>query len=334
MLPEVGKVDPGICPVPAAISLHVLGHGEGLREVSPRVAERPAAPKVEGGEPSCCLFECAEPRSSSPGPATLALRPCCPSLHILVGSPPKADPLPPLGRRRPATGAIPTHPTSCRKTDLELFMVRPAAVSASTIPARRADDLASRLPDLRAALEGQRDFRREQMTQIDLHRPTRTLSATNDAADRAQVPTLALREVETLVAAGARRALIDIELALARMRTGHYGCCRRCGTAIPLAVLEAIPKTTLCLPANNRPNTALFRHTPPSGAPRRCGAAQRRPLTARTSPVETVPHAGHYQLSPRPADTSCDAKSCRTERFLSPDDGRRVTVVAGRGSAG
>ena len=58
---------------------------------------------------------------------------------------------------------------------------------------------------------------------------------------------LARREVEALVTAGARRALADIELALVRMRTGHYGYCRICGTGIPLVVLEAIPKTTLCL---------------------------------------------------------------------------------------
>jgi DnaK suppressor protein len=125
-------------------------------------------------------------------------------------------------------------------------MVRPAAVSASAVSVRRrSTDLASRLPDLRAALERQRDFRREQLAQIDLHGPTRTLPAANDAVDRAEEPTSALREVEALVAA--RRALIDIELALARIRTGDYGCCRMCGTAIPLAVLEAIPKSTLCL---------------------------------------------------------------------------------------
>jgi RNA polymerase-binding transcription factor DksA len=53
--------------------------------------------------------------------------------------------------------------------------------------------------------------------------------------------------VEALVAAGARRALADIELALVQMRTGHYGYCRICGASIPLVVLEAIPKTTLCL---------------------------------------------------------------------------------------
>jgi DnaK suppressor protein len=56
-----------------------------------------------------------------------------------------------------------------------------------------------------------------------------------------------LREVDALVAAGARQALADIELALVRIRTGHYGYCRSCGARIPLVLLEAIPKTTLCL---------------------------------------------------------------------------------------
>ena len=142
-------------------------------------------------------------------------------------------------------------------------MVRSAAVSASTIPAgRRGDDLASRLPVLRAALERQRDFRREQLAQVDLHQSSCTPSATNGARDRDQEATSALREIEALVTAGARRALTDIELALARMRTGHYGCCRLCGTGIPLAVLEAIPKTTLCL-ACQRPveHSALPAHS-------------------------------------------------------------------------
>ena len=58
---------------------------------------------------------------------------------------------------------------------------------------------------------------------------------------------LALREVDALVAAGAHRALADIEMALSRIRTGRYGYCRSCEGPIPLVVLEAIPKTTLCL---------------------------------------------------------------------------------------
>jgi DnaK suppressor protein len=94
-------------------------------------------------------------------------------------------------------------------------------------------------------LEQQRDFRREQLTQVDGDQRTRL--RTNGAAGQDHEAALARREVEALVAAGARRALADIELALVRMRTGHYGHCRICGASIPLVVLEAIPKTTLCL---------------------------------------------------------------------------------------
>jgi DnaK suppressor protein len=62
--------------------------------------------------------------------------------------------------------------------------------------------------------------------------------------------------VQALVEAGARQALHDIELALARIRTGVYGGCRRCGAAISLAVLEAIPQTTLCQRCHRRGNGA------------------------------------------------------------------------------
>jgi DnaK suppressor protein len=58
--------------------------------------------------------------------------------------------------------------------------------------------------------------------------------------------TRALDEVRAVVAAGARKALADIELALVRMSAGNYGRCRACGADIPLAVLTAVPRTTLC----------------------------------------------------------------------------------------
>jgi DnaK suppressor protein len=128
-------------------------------------------------------------------------------------------------------------------------MVRPPAVCApnSVLPAWRDDGLVSRLPVLRAALEQQRDFRREQLAQVDWDQRTGRSLRTNGAAGQDYEAVLARREVEALVAAGAQRALADIDLALARMHTGHYGYCRICGASIPLVVLEAIPKTTLCL---------------------------------------------------------------------------------------
>ncbi|MDN5919809.1 MAG: TraR/DksA C4-type zinc finger protein [Pseudonocardia sp.] len=114
-------------------------------------------------------------------------------------------------------------------------MTRPHAVHAvgNAATAPRPEPLLG----VRAMLVRQRDFRREQ---LEAHERRDTTSATGAALD----PTC---EVNALVAAGARRALADIELALSRLATGRYGRCRICDTDIPLALLQAIPQTTVCL---------------------------------------------------------------------------------------
>jgi DnaK suppressor protein len=136
-------------------------------------------------------------------------------------------------------------------------------------------------------LEHQRDFRREQLAQVDLHQPTRRWSGTDGAADCDEDAALALREIEALVTAGARRALADIELALARMRTGHYGYCRICDTGIPLVVLEAIPKTTLCLACQR-----FSEHTED-----RPSAADSIPPSAIASPREAPTGSGRHDTT-------------------------------------
>ena len=50
-----------------------------------------------------------------------------------------------------------------------------------------------------------------------------------------------------LMAEGARRAMADIELALASMAAGHHGCCHACYPDISLAVLEVVRQARLCL---------------------------------------------------------------------------------------
>lgn len=111
------------------------------------------------------------------------------------------------------------------------------------------DDLPAQLPNLQEALQLKRDFRREQIAHLD-ENPSTAIAESHATADET---TRALREVRTLVTAGARRALADIELALARIQSGSYGRCRACGRDIPLALLKAIPETTLCLPCRDYP---------------------------------------------------------------------------------
>jgi DnaK suppressor protein len=120
-----------------------------------------------------------------------------------------------------------------------------AAETQTQLTGRRhhpQDRLASHLPALRMMLLEQRAFRLEQLIELRTadSRAVETKGA-DTAADQAR------REVVDLVAEGARRAMADIELALASMVAGHYGCCHSCHGDIPLVVLEVVPQARLCL---------------------------------------------------------------------------------------
>ncbi len=54
-------------------------------------------------------------------------------------------------------------------------------------------------------------------------------------------------EISSQMAEVESRELARIENALERMRSGHYGVCEGCGSAIPLARLEALPYATSCI---------------------------------------------------------------------------------------
>ncbi len=93
------------------------------------------------------------------------------------------------------------------------------------------DRLTALLPTLRRALTDERAFRLAQRAHVDAEVPGSGAEA----------------EIQAILSAGARRALNDIELALARLRSGEYGRCRTCEVRIAVAVLVAVPMTTLCL---------------------------------------------------------------------------------------
>jgi DnaK suppressor protein len=103
-------------------------------------------------------------------------------------------------------------------------------------------ELAARLPQLRARLEEQREFRIEQL--VDL--AAAAAAAETPDADGASPEEQTRGEIPALLADGARRALADIEGALDRMETGRYGRCLCCGMQIELARLYAVPQTALC----------------------------------------------------------------------------------------
>lgn len=104
------------------------------------------------------------------------------------------------------------------------------SISAGTTP--RSATI-GHLRDLRAALEQQRTFRREQLAELDLA----PRGATTEARD----------EVSEVLRRGAAAALTDIDSALTRLDTGHYGACETCGSTIPLERLEILPAASQCM---------------------------------------------------------------------------------------
>ena len=54
-------------------------------------------------------------------------------------------------------------------------------------------------------------------------------------------------EISSQLAEVESRELTRIEYALERMRNGHFGACEACGTAIPMARLNALPYAVLCI---------------------------------------------------------------------------------------
>lgn len=54
-------------------------------------------------------------------------------------------------------------------------------------------------------------------------------------------------EISSQLAEVESRELSRIEVALERMRSGHYGVCDVCGTNIPMARLNALPYATNCI---------------------------------------------------------------------------------------
>ena len=57
---------------------------------------------------------------------------------------------------------------------------------------------------------------------------------------------------------GAERRLLDeIDAAQARLAAGTFGACERCGKAIPLARLRAVPTARLCIACERAAESAV-----------------------------------------------------------------------------
>ena len=90
------------------------------------------------------------------------------------------------------------------------------------------------IDSMRRTLITQRDFRLEQLAELDRQRHGRALSS-------------AYREVYVSLAVGARTALLDAQSALSRIDDGSFGRCVTCGSDLDRDLLETLPQTARCL---------------------------------------------------------------------------------------
>ena len=105
------------------------------------------------------------------------------------------------------------------------------------------------IESMRRTLLTQRDFRREQLAQLDRQRSGRALSSAH-------------REVYVSLAVGARTALLDAQSALSRIDAGRFGRCVTCGEELDREVLEALPQTARCLSCQRAAVAADIDRTP------------------------------------------------------------------------
>lgn len=86
---------------------------------------------------------------------------------------------------------------------------------------------------LYAQLEALRDFRLEQLAELDRTTPHAGLGS-------------AAREIAMTLQTGARAALHDVQVALWQLDAGHYGHCAVCGEALDPAQLRSVPQALRC----------------------------------------------------------------------------------------
>ncbi|MBE0476529.1 MAG: TraR/DksA C4-type zinc finger protein [Coriobacteriia bacterium] len=106
--------------------------------------------------------------------------------------------------------------------------------------------------ELRQFLEGERDRLRAEIEEFERvgHTALSDMSGENNYRDHMadQGTATFSRELDLTLEDNARKMLAEVEQALERLANGDYGLCRRCGEAIALERLKAMPSAELCVP--------------------------------------------------------------------------------------
>ena len=112
---------------------------------------------------------------------------------------------------------------------------------ATAPTAQSSTALGPRLPGIRAELERQLRFRRDQLNELGAD--VKSGVAGDDDARL---------QITRVLQVAAESALGEIEAALQRLQNGGYGTCEHCVEPIPVERLEALPMSRLCTPCQYR----------------------------------------------------------------------------------
>ena len=110
-------------------------------------------------------------------------------------------------------------------------------------------------PSRRSALEAQRAHLRDEIASLGADPDSDEVTFVDDAgfADRSHNTEERSRLIS--VARALRSNLRDVERALAKMDTGSYGRCERCGRPIAPERLDALPWALLCIDCKQETGT-------------------------------------------------------------------------------
>jgi len=126
-----------------------------------------------------------------------------------------------------------------------LATARAGRVSA-TPPAAGPYPATGSLPRWRALLEARWQARLQQVIALSLAFHDAAAAVNTSGARSSSVTGQGQLRALMRRTVAARRALADIDEALARLAAGRFGCCEQCSAAIPPARLARTPETRYC----------------------------------------------------------------------------------------
>jgi DnaK suppressor protein len=121
---------------------------------------------------------------------------------------------------------------------------------------RRKKLTKTQLASIREELEAERATLLEQVADLDAEADVNNWREGGFDDDPADAGSASFeRETAQSLSNHARNLLSQIDDAMRRMDAGTYGTCERCGEAIEIARLEALPSATLCMDCKRRDET-------------------------------------------------------------------------------